>query len=438
MDVEKKSRLLSLPERMRPRTLDEVIGQDELIGENGVLGCILGDSDLSVPSFILVGAPGCGKTSIAKIIAEDKKWESISLSGVLDGVKEIKESVNSAKNSLRHFGKRTVVLVDEIHRFNRAQQDAFLPHVESGIISIIGLSTENVSFRIRGALLSRLHVIELKTIASELVNTLLLRALKDDERGLGAWGLDIEREGLELLSRRSGGDLRRALLDLEWAAISARSRSMSIITCKLLEDVLGKNPHYYDQKGDCHYDCISAFIKSMRGSDPDAALYYMLRALKAGEDPLFISRRMIIFASEDACCDPRALEIAINVDRAVERIGMPEAKISLAHGVVYLSCCAKSNASYMALRSMEKHVESKGHAEIPMQLRNAPNETMKALGRGEGYEYPHDYPDAFVPKSYLPSELKGLKVYHPNERGIEIKIAEKLRRLRALVEEAGK
>ena len=426
--------LLPLPERMRPRVLGEVLGQEELTGPGGIVSSILTDPDLHIPSLILFGPPGSGKSSIAALIARNDKWRSVSLSGVVDGAKEIKESFASAKLALQRGARRTVLLVDEIHRFNRSQQDLFLPHVESGLISLIGMSTENVSFRIRAALLSRLHVLELKAVSPKLVGDMLLRALKDSERGLGGWRLAIEPDACEFLARRCGGDLRRALLDLEWAALSARSRSMEVITLDLLEDVLGRAASYYDQKGDYHYDCISAFIKSMRGSDPDAALYYMLRALDAGEDPLFITRRMIIFASEDACCDPRALEVALGVDRAVERVGMPEAEISLAQGVVYLSCCAKSNASYVALKEMRRQLRLNACAEIPMHLRNAPNETMKSLGRGIGYEYPHDHPDAFVPKSYMPEQLAGLRVYHPSERGIEAKISEKLKRLRALVD----
>ncbi len=424
-----------LAERMRPRALAEVAGQEEAIGDGSALGAILRDPKAPIPSIVLWGPPGVGKTTIAKLIAGTRSAHVVFLSGVLDGVKELREVVDQAK-SFSLQGRPTVVVVDEIHRFNRAQQDAFLPHVESGLLAIIGMTTDNVSFRLRGALLSRLRVITLRLLAESELVAIMRRALADHERGLGSFELSIAEDAEKLVAQLSGGDARRALTALEWSAYFARSKHVNKITKEIVEQSFGSQPLPYDSAGDYHYDCVSAFIKSMRGSDPDAALYYMLRALEAGEDPLFITRRMIIFASEDASCDPRALEMALNVDRAVERVGLPEGKIPLAQAAVYLSCCAKSNASYLALRSMEKIVHERPELEIPRQLRNAPTELMSELGNAVGYKYPHDYPEGFVPERYLPTELKELVVYEPTTRGLDAQIKERLQHYRKLISEA--
>lgn len=425
-----------LAERMRPRTLDEILGQDAAIGPQSALGKILRTSGLAIPSVLFWGLPGVGKTTIAKVIAEVSHYRFIRLSGVLDGVKELRQAVTEAEKAWQIERKRTLVLVDEIHRFSKVQQDAFLPHVESGLLTIIGQTTENVSFRIRNSLLSRMRVIELKPLSEDVLIILIERALKEKDRGLGSWGLHITEDAKKMLAKLAMGDARRALSGLEWAAASVKASGLSEITGSTIEEAFGKQPHFFDQDGDYHYDCISAFIKSMRGSDPDAALYYMIRALEGGEDPLFLTRRMIIFAAQDISCDPRALEVALQIDQAVERVGLPEGKIPLAFGVVYLSCASKSNAAYKALREMEKIVSEYPALEIPRRLRNAPAELMREFGNSLGYRYPHDYPEAFVPERYLPKEIENVTVYAPSDRGLEIKIRERLEKYREMIRAA--
>lgn len=427
-----------LADRMRPRTLDEIVGQDEAIGPSSALGQILRDTEMAVPSLLFWGPPGIGKTTIAEVIARQSNYRFVKLSGVLDGVSELRDAVVAAQKALHTEGKRTLALVDEIHRFNKAQQDAFLPHVESGLLTVIGQTTENVSFRIRNALLSRLRVVLLKPLEIGDIELILERALSDSERGLGRLNVKIEAEALTLLAKWGMGDARRALNGLEWATASAKARGEALLTSAIVEQAFGSQPPQFDNDGDYHYDTISAFIKSLRGSDPEAALYYMLSALEGGEDPLFLTRRMIIFASEDASCDPRALEMALNVDRAVERVGMPEARIPMAQAAVYLSCCAKSNASYKALREMEEIVKRHPNLEIPRRLRNAPTDLMRELGNSEGYSYPHDFPGGFVPERYLPKELAELIVYQPTDRGLDAQIKERLEKYRELIRAAKK
>ena len=423
----KLTRSVPLAERMRPQTLAEIVGQQTAIGPESSLGRILRSSNPILPSIILTGPPGVGKTTIAKVIANELGFSFERISGVLDGVKEIREVVERAK--IRN--NPTVVLVDEIHRFNRAQQDAFLPHLEDGTITLIGQTTENVSFRIRGALLSRLKVIELKDLTENDLELLVRRALIDEERGLGALKISIEENALKAIARLSMGDARRALTTLEWAALEVSSRERNIIDDKIVRKSMGLLAQPFDQKGDYHYDCISAFIKSMRGSDPDATVYYMVRALEAGEDPLFLTRRMIIFASEDVSCDPRALSIALDVDRSVERLGMPEAKIPMAHAAIYLACAAKSNATYVALNKAIAKNQELPNLAIPQKLKNAPTELMKELGNSNGYNYPHDAAGGWVNEHYLPEALVGTIFYEPTDRGLDAQIGEKLRKLRA-------
>jgi len=422
-----------LAERMRPQHIDEILGQEHAIGPKSALGQILRTPGMAIPSVLLWGPPGVGKTTIAQVIAKSSNYRFVRLSGVLDGVKELREAVSVAEKSFREDGKRTLALVDEIHRFNKAQQDAFLPHMESGLLTVIGQTTENVSFRIRNTILSRLRVIELKAHDELALGDLLLRALGDRERGIGDWELTLAADGLSQLVHFAMGDARRALNALEWSAAAARAAGTKVINKEIVDEAFGSQPLLFDQDGDYHYDTVSAFIKSMRGSDPDAALYYMLRALEAGEDPLFITRRMIIFAAEDAACDPRALQIALDVDVAVQRVGIPEGKIPLAHGVLYLASCPKSNASYKAMKEMEKIIADNPNLEVPKRLRNAPTGFMQEMGNAVGYRYAHDYPASFVPERYLPEKLGNLQVYDPSDRGIEAQIKERLTRLRELI-----
>ena len=422
-----------LAERMRPKNLDEIIGQDNVVGPNSAFGKILRSPSSIVPSVVLTGPPGVGKTTIARVIANQTDSRFLRLSGVLDGVKELRQVVTDAEKALAESLQRTVVLVDEIHRFNKSQQDAFLPHLESGLLTIIGQTTENVSFRLRNALLSRLRVLELQAIDKSDIELLVDRALVDQNYGLGEWNLSITDDARSFIASIAGGDARRALTSLEWVASVARSDGIESIDLELVEKNIGSQPLRFDQDGDYHYDTISAFIKSMRGSDPDAALYYLVSALEAGEDPQFLTRRMMIFASEDCGCDPRALEIAVNCDLAVERIGLPEGRICMAQAVVYLACASKSNASYKALRAVEQVVRENRELEIPRKLKNAPTDLMLKQGNSLGYNYPHNEEGGFVAEDYLPDKLVGDVYYKPTDRALEAQIGPRLERYRELV-----
>ncbi len=418
-----------LAERMRPRSLEEFVGQEHLLGPGKILREALERGELF--SMLFWGPPGCGKTALARLLAARTEAHWIAFSAVLSGVKEIREVLREAAYQRDRHGRRTVLFVDEIHRFNKAQQDAFLPHVESGAIVLMGATTENPSFEINKALLSRVRVLTLEPLREEQVERIVVRALQDRERGLGAHGLGILPEALALLCRAAQGDARRALNTLEIAAVLVRERGgeeREIRVADVEEALQGRNLPY-DKDGEEHYNLISAFIKSMRASDPDAALYWMVRMLDAGEDPLFLARRMVIFASEDVGnADPAALSVALAAKEAVHFVGLPEAALNLAQAVTYLASAPKSNASYRALLEARRAVREHGPLPVPLSLRNAPTGLMRDLGYGKGYVYPHDVPGAVVPPDCLPEALAGRVFYRPTDRGHERRIREWLAR----------
>ena len=413
-----------LAERMRPLTLDEFIGQEHLLGPGKLLRGMIDAGKLH--SLILWGPPGSGKTTLAQILATSGCAHCIHFSAVSSGVKELKKIIEEAERFHR-LGKSTVLFVDEIHHFNKSQQDIFLPHVEHGTIILIGATTENPSFEVIPPLLSRCQVLTLHPLSSEEIGRIIDRALRDTKRGLGAWGLEIIPEGREFLIQQSQGDARVGLNALETAAALIRAGGKEI-GLSSLQEALQKKPLLYDKAGEEHYNVISAFIKSMRGSDPDAALYWLMRMLEAGEDSLFIARRMVIFAAEDiGNADPQALQVAVAAKDAVHFVGLPEGRIPLAQAVTYLATAPKSNASYKAMLAAAKDVEEKGALPVPLHLRNAPTPLMEKLGYGKDYKYAHNFPDHVVDQEHLPEELKGRKYYSPPDSGYEKTIKERMK-----------
>ncbi len=416
-----------LADRMRPRTLDEFVGQDHLLGQGKVLRQAI-ESD-QLPSIILWGPPGSGKTTLAMIIASTTGAQFLAFSAVLSGVKEIKEVVREADEEWKYNKKRTILFVDEIHRFNKAQQDAFLPHVENGTIILIGATTENPSFEVISPLLSRTKVFTLNSLRQEEVELILKRALTDKERGMGQYNTVIEPEVFEGIGRIANGDARIALNTLEMIVLTTHPDQIGIrhIARRDLEEVLQRKAFVYDKSGEEHYNLISAFHKSLRGSDPDAALYWLGRMLEAGEDPLYVARRMIRFASEDVgIADPQALQVAVAAMEAFHFIGLPEGDLALAQAAVYLATAPKSNAIYTAYQGVQKDIRELENMPVPLHIRNAPTSLMEDLGYGKGYKYPHDYPDHFVEEEYLPKNLKGRTYYHPTEQGFEKEIKRRL------------
>jgi putative ATPase len=418
-----------LADRMRPATLDEVVGQQHLLGPGKLLSEMVAARRLH--SMILWGPPGSGKTTLALLLAKQLDADFIPISAVSAGVADLRAAVERARRELEVHNRPTVVFIDEIHRWNRAQQDAFLPHVESGLVTIIGATTENPSFEVVAPLLSRVRVLVLNPLSEEALVTLVKRAMDDRERGLGALGLSLGDQALAEIVRFAAGDARRALNTLEIAAELAQNAGRIVISPEDVREAAQHKALLYDRAGEEHYNVISAFIKSMRGSDPDAALYWMMRMVEAGEDPLFIARRMVIFASEDVGnADPRALQVAIAVKDAVDFVGLPEGVIPLAQGVTYLASAPKSNASYRAMLRAREDARTHGALPVPLHLRNAPTALMRSLGYGKGYLYPHDFEDAIAGQEYMPERLRKSRYYEPSERGYESRIREYLARVR--------
>jgi putative ATPase len=428
---QKKPVAQPLADRIRPASLEEVVGQEHLLGPGKLLSEMVAAGRLH--SVILWGPPGSGKTTIALLLAKKLDAEFIQISAVSAGVADLREAVADARRELEATGRRTVVFIDEIHRWNRAQQDAFLPHVESGLVTLIGATTENPSFEVVAPLLSRTRVLVLNPLSDAAIASIVTRALNDPERGLGKLGLTLREDALAELVRLASADARKALNTLEIASeLAQRAGGSEILTAHVSEAAQHK-ALLYDRAGEEHYNVISAFIKSMRGSDPDAALYWMTRMVEAGEDPMFIARRMVIFASEDiGNADPRALQIAIAVKDAVDFVGLPEGVIPLAQAVTYLASAPKSNASYRAMLSAREDTRQLGALPVPLHLRNAPTPLMKGLGYGKEYLYPHDFEGAVGEQDYLPDELVGKEYYQPSDRGFEVRLKEYLTRVREI------
>lgn len=415
-----------LADRMRPRDFDEFVGQNHLLAKDKLIWKIRKSKKLY--SLILWGPPGSGKTTLARLLAAVSDAHFVSFSAVLSGVKEVREVVEDAKRRRQMEKRATVLFVDEVHRFNKAQQDAFLPHVEDGTLIFIGATTENPSFEVIAPLLSRCRVITLTPLADDDISKILTRTLEDEERGLGKRHLTLDDDARALIIESANGDARSALNTLEICASFVSDGA--IIKVQEAAEAVQRKILRHDKTGEEHYNVVSAFIKSMRGSDPDASVYWLARLIDAGEDPRFIARRMIIFASEDiGNADPVALMTAVAAAQAVEHVGMPEAAINLAHACTYLAGAPKSNASYMALNKAREEIEKSGALDVPLHLRNAPTKLMEKLGYGEEYKYPHDFPDAFVRQQYLPDKIKNKKFYEPTRHGREKLIAERLESL---------
>lgn len=426
-----------LASRMRPRSLDEFVGQEHILGPGKALRRAIETDRLS--SVLFWGPPGCGKSTLAFVIAHTTHCHFENYSAVTSGVAEMRKVIQAAQERRATTGQRTLLFVDELHRFNKAQQDAFLPHVESGTVSLIGATTENPYFSINSPLLSRARVFRFEALSAEQIEELLRRALADKERGLGGLPVEMAPEALAHLADMAGGDGRTALNALEVAVMLASPDEDGVrrVTLALVEEAMQQRAIIYDRDGDSHYDVVSAYIKSMRGSDPDAALYWLARMLAAGEDPRFIARRLVIQAAEDiGNADPMALVVATAAAQAVQLVGMPEGRIPLAEATIYLATAPKSNASYVAISRALADVEEKGPAPVPLHLRDASYRGARAMGHGKGYRYPHDYPGGWVDQEYVPEGTLRRRYYEPTDRGREARIRERLEALEKAKREA--
>jgi putative ATPase len=416
-----------LAERMRPRTLDEFVGQQHVMAAEKLIGRLLKHGRLQ--SLIFWGPPGCGKTTLARLIARHIEAHLINLSAVTAGVKDVRAAVAEAKQQQSMRRKRTVLFVDEIHRFNKAQQDLLLPQVESGTVTFIGATTENPSFEVISPLLSRAPVVVLEPLSEDDLEVVLKSALGDKERGFGELNTEVDKDALAYLIRTAGGDARLALSGLEVAVLTTAPdpSGRRQVNLQTVVDAVQKKAFIYDKDGEEHYNLISALHKSLRGSDPDAALYWLARMLEAGEDPLYVARRMVRFATEDVgLADPRALMVTVAAQQAFHFLGRPEGDLALAEAAVYLATAPKSNALYEAYSKAKQEVEDKGNLPVPLPLRNAPTGLMRQLAYGRGYRYPHDHSEAHVPMSYLPADLQDMRFYEPTDRGFEASVGERL------------
>ena len=434
MNEQKSEKEGPLASRLRPRSLEEVVGQQHILGKDKMLYRAIKADKLS--SVILFGPPGTGKTTIAQVIAASTKANFRQINATTAGKKDMEEVVEEARMARASYGTKTILFIDEIHRFNKAQQDYLLPYVENGTVILIGATTENPFFEVNKALLSRSNVFELKPLDKKDVAALVRRAVEDEERGMGVYHPVIDEDAVGFLADMAGGDARRAINAVELAVLTTEpSEDGKIhITLPVAEECIQRRSLRYDKTGDSHYDVISAFIKSMRGSDPDAAVYWLARMLKAGEDPKFIARRIMICASEDVgMADPRALLVAVAAAETVERVGMPEGRIPLAEAAVYVATAPKSNASYMAVDKAMQAVEEVAIERVPPHITNAPISGMKEFGHGVGYKYAHDYPGHYVRQQYLPDELVGTKFFEPGDNGYEKDIKKYMEFLEKLV-----
>lgn len=436
MRMERKKQESPLAVRMRPRTLDEVVGQSHIIGKDRLLYRAIKADKIS--SLIFYGPPGTGKTTLAKVIANTTSAQFVQMNATTSGKKDMEQAVSQAKDVFGMYGNRTILFIDEIHRFNKAQQDYLLPYVEDGTIVLIGATTENPYFEVNSALLSRSKIFHLEPLSKEDIAGLIRTAVTDDERGMGAYGAEITEEAVDFIAEMAGGDARAALNAVELGVITTEpgADGRIVIDLDVAQECIQRKALNYDKNGDNHYDVISAFIKSMRGTDPDAAVFYLARMLDAGEDPKFIARRIMICASEDVGnADPQALQVAVAASLAVERVGLPEGRIILSQAASYVASAPKSNACVAAIDKAQEMVKRSDTGQVPPYLRDAHYGGAKDLGHGIGYRYAHEYPENYVKQQYLPDAIRDERFYIPTENGYEKKIKMHLEHLRNREEE---